>query len=384
MKPIIFTFYLLFSLSAYSQNEWSTIKKIGENVYISSAIDESHEINYWFKRCMANDLFTFYRVSLVYRNIGADLPGSIIVNEASSDNIGPFNIRKGGWCGGNHLYSDGITRTARTFSMNCYADGQKIISDTSFCARTITIDVRNLIFNPLSATIKEHQVCFTDTLCIEKVVYTINGNSIQVDLYHDYINTLPVTIAKYYGMQSMFKDEKQLLTPSGEYTTWTDIAQTDRFKKKDFPLFNRYIERSDFCYQSSYLLNRGLGTHTELSDEDMIFIGNSWTKCYHKLIGNARRVTNDRDSWSGVYTWFVTPILNNESAFAYDGFIDGKKTLFFSNNTKGDFTLSLPERRKSLKIDIIENTAGAEIKKSNRSIRFSCPSPGSIIISFIK
>lgn len=383
MKRELFIFYLFLSLSAYSQDGWNTIKKIGENVYISSVIDESHEINYWFKKCMANDLFTFYRVSVVSRS-GADSHESIVVNEAVSDNIGPFEIHKGGWCGGNHLYSDGKTRTAETFSVHCYADGQSLSTDTVLHARTFTIEVKNYIFNPLSATIKELQTRFTDTLCIEKVVYSINGNSIQVDLSHDYTNTIPVTVTKYYGMQSMFKDEKLLLTPSGQYTSWTDISHADRFKKKDFPRFNRYIEKNDCCFQSSYLSNRGLGTHSELANEDVIFIGNSWTKCYHKLIGNARRMNGDRDSWSGVYTWITTPLLHTASAFAYDGFMDGKKTLFFSNSTKGDFTLSLPEDLKSMKINIIENTAGAKIKNSHRSIRFSCPSPGSVIISFLK
>lgn len=395
MKRELFIFYLFLSLSAYSQDQWNTIKKIGEDVYISSAIDEGHEINYWFKKCMANDLFTFYRVSIVSRSeaimrdnpgnhCGADSHGGTVVNEAVSDNIGPFDIHKGGWCGGNHLFSDGKTRTAETFSVHCYADGQSLSSDTVLRARAITIEVQNHIFNPLSATITGRQTRFTDTLCIEKVVYSINGNSIQVDLSHQYTNTIPVTVAKYYGMQSMFKDEKQLLTPSGQYTSWTDISRVGRFKKKDFPLFNRYIERNDFCFQSSYLSNHGLGTHSELADEDVIFIGNSWTKCYHKLIGNARRVNGDRDSWSGVYTWITTPLLHTASAFAYDGFIDGKKALFFSNSTKGDFTLSLPEDLKSQEIDIIENTAGAEIKNSHRSIRFSCPSSGSVIISLIE
>lgn len=379
MKLNLFIFYLLLSLSAYSQNEWSTIKKRGENVCISSSIDVNHEINYWFKRCMANDLFTFYRVS-----IGSRSGNRIVVNEASSDNIGPFEIRKGRWCGGNHLYSDGKTRTAKTFSAECFADGHLLSSDTTLHAQTITIEIKNYIFNPLSASMKEHQVCFTDTLCIEKVVYSINSNSIQVDLSHDYMNVIPVTITKYYGMQSMFKDEKQLLTPSGEYSSWTDISHVGRFQKREFPRFNRFIERSDHCYQSSYLSHRGLGKRSELSDEDVIFIGNSYTKCYHKLIGNARRTAGDHDSWSGVYTYFITPLLHTESAFAYNGYIDGKKTIFFSNSTKGDFTIPLPKNLKNKKINIHENTACIHIKKKKRSIHLSCQSPGSVIISFEK
>lgn len=379
MNRILLIFFLLSPLSAYSQSRLSTVKKTGENVYISSKIDECHEINYWFKQCMANGLFTFYRVS-----IASGSGGNTVVNEACSDNIGPFDIRNGGWCGGNHLLANGKTKTAETFSVKLYADGRSIPSDTTLKARTITFEVKNYIFNPTSAKKRDNKVYFTDTLCIENVIYTINSNNIQVDLSHEYTNKIPVTILKYYGMQSMFKNEKQILTPLGEYTSWTDIDKTDRFKKREFPLFNRYIEKSDSYFQSSFLLNRGLGTHRELPDDDVIFIGNSWTKCYHKLIGNVHRIAGNNDSWSGVYTWFATPLLDTDSAFAYGGYIDGKNVLFFSNNTKGDFTISLPKKPTNKKINIIENTSGAKIKKKNRFIHISSNSSGSVIISFEK
>ncbi|MEA4839417.1 MAG: hypothetical protein VB110_00240 [Bacteroidales bacterium] len=379
MNRIIVVLFLLFPFSVHPQSELNTIKKVGENVYISSRIDKTHEINFWFKKCMANDLFTFYRVSMVDAS-----DGITIVNEAYSDNIGPFDILNGGWCGGNHLFSDGKTKTAETFSVKLYADGRILSSDTTLKAHTVKIEVRNNIFNPLSASEKGTKVYFPDTLCIEKVIYTVNNNSIQVDLSHTYTNKIPVTIVKYYGMQSMFKDEKQLLTPLGKYKYWTAINKTDRFKKKDFPRFNQYIEKSDSCFQSSYLFNRDLGTHSELPDDDVIFIGNSWSKCYHKLIGNAPRIAGNSDSWSGVYTWVTTPLLDTESAFAFDGFMDGKKVIFFSNNTKGDFVIPLPENSRRKRIKIIENNTDIKIKKKNHYINISCNCPGSAIILFEK
>lgn len=379
MNRIIAVLFLLIPLSAYSQDELSTIRTSGENVYISSRIDKTHEISFWFKKCMANDLFTFYRVSLI------DASGNIsIVNEAYSDNIGPFDIINGGWCGGNHLYTDGKTKTAETFFVKLYADGRSISSDTTIKAHTVKIEVKNNIFNPLSARGKETKVYFTDTLCVEKVIYTVKGNSIQVDLSHVYTNKIPVTIFKYYGMQSMFKDEKQLLTPLGKYVCWTDIDRVDRFKKKDFPQFNRYIEKSDSCFQSSYLFNRGLGTHSELSDDDVIFIGNSWSKCYHKLIGNAHRIAGNSDSWRGVYTWVTMPLLYNESAFAYYGFMDGKKVIFFSNNRKGDFVIPLPENLKRRGMKVIDNNTDIKINCKKHFINVYCSCPGSAIVSFEK
>lgn len=379
MNRTISIFFWLLSLAVYSQNEMNTVKKEGENIYISSRIDKNNEITYWFRKCMANSLFTFYRVSIVPAT-----GNSRIVNEAGSDNIGPFEIGGGGWCGGNHLFADGKTKTAETFSVELYADGKQISSDTALETRRIKIEVKNYIFNPLSATSVDNKIKFTDTLCIENVTYTINRNNIQVDLIHRYTNKIPVTITKYYGMQSMFKEEKYLLTPSGEYRSWTEIKKADRFKKKDFPRFNRYIEKSDFCFQASFLSDSGLGTHRELPDNDVIFIGNSWTKCYHKLIGNACRIAGDRDTWSGVYTWFAEPLLDTPVAFAYEGIVDGKEVIFFSNAEKGDFIVPLPENLKRKKIRNIENTSDTEIRRKKESVRFHCPLPGSTVIAFEK
>lgn len=90
MNRLILIFFLLSPLSMQSHNGLCTIRKAGENVYVSSQIDDHHEINYWFKKCMANDLFTFYRVSVT-----SGTTGTTVVNEAYSDNIGPFEIRGG-------------------------------------------------------------------------------------------------------------------------------------------------------------------------------------------------------------------------------------------------------------------------------------------------
>lgn len=89
MNRIIYMLFIFLPLLAYSQENSSTVRKIGENIHISSRIDQHHEINYWFKKCMANDLFTFYRVSIL-----SDSVNIIIANEAHySDNIALFTLR---------------------------------------------------------------------------------------------------------------------------------------------------------------------------------------------------------------------------------------------------------------------------------------------------
>ena len=54
-----------------------------------------------------------------------------------------------------------------------------------------------------------------DTLCRESVTYTVRRNNIEVTASHRFCNAAPVTIAIYYGMQSMFEGETHVLTPGG-------------------------------------------------------------------------------------------------------------------------------------------------------------------------
>ena len=85
MNRLILIFFLLSPLSMQSHNGLCTIRKAGENVYVSSQIDDHHEINYWFKKCMANDLFTFYRVSVKHTvTISAHLRSGAAVGVAAT------------------------------------------------------------------------------------------------------------------------------------------------------------------------------------------------------------------------------------------------------------------------------------------------------------
>ena len=61
----------------------------GEFLAIESRLEGCHSIRYEFSRCMANHIYTFSRV----------LVDSVVVNEATSDNIGPFIIENSGWTG---------------------------------------------------------------------------------------------------------------------------------------------------------------------------------------------------------------------------------------------------------------------------------------------
>ena len=120
------------------------------------------------------------------------------------------------------------------------------------------------------------------------MTYTVRRNNIEVAASHRFCNAAPVTIAIYYGMQSMFEGETHVLTPGGAYTDWTEVAKASTFTKQEHPLFRRYVEKNRQGYQSTWLLPDGLGDHALLDGQDDIFIYAPYGKSYHKLIGNKR------------------------------------------------------------------------------------------------
>lgn len=341
-------------LSAFSSYGESVVKKIGENVFVSSDIDGANTISIQFKRCMANELYTFYNVSLISGG------RTTTVNSAYSDNIGPYLIANSGWCGGNHLYSDNKTHTAYTVFVECLADGRALEDGETVNARKTVINVENVIYNPRSAQNNGGTVTFTDILCKEFVTYTVIGGCIQVDLRHEYENTIPVTVERYYGMQSMFEGEDEILTPLGEYCSWTPLRDVSRFTKDAYPEFRWFVERNDKCSQSAYLFNRGLGSHCDVAGNDVVFIGNSYNKSYHKQIGGAERKSGDSDCWSGVYSWFVSPLRDDGGVFACRAIADGEDAVVVSCYGEGEYTVDLPEYLCGRKIGVVEKSSGIQ------------------------
>ena len=297
----------------------SQVELKGEMLAVSGDTGDGHAIVMEFSRCMANELYTFSRVTV----------DGAVVNRATSDNIGPFLIKNSGWTGGNHLMPDGVTHSAHTLSVTIAADGKILECDTVMTARSVVVTVVNRLLCPFDAS---------STFAIETMRYTVQGNSIQVDAEHQFQNPEPLVVERYYGMQSMMIDENAVLTPEGEYSQWTPVAKVDRFAKSAAKGFDTFIERSDKCYQAAYMCPEvGLGDRHAVKPDDVVFIGNSWSKCYHKLMGDVEVKKGDTARWKGVYSWFVVPVTDNECEFAYRGYIDGKHTLFRKQlGTAGD------------------------------------------------
>ena len=391
-KRLFFSFiFLSWHLVACSNGDSKMRVKItGEDLYISAKLDAETDILYWFKKCMFNELFTFYRVGTIANSMPApttlpDTSPASVLNLAYSDNIGPFNITGYGWCGGNHPYLDEVTRTARNVGYHIYVDGKEIKEDMSALTKEIKITVTNEIMNPSKADTSSGKTLLNDVLCIETVSYSVYRNNIQVSVSHEFQNESPVTVQMYYGMQSMFEKETHTLTAGGKYTDWTVQKEVSTFTKKEYPSFRRFIEKSVHAYQSSYLFADGLGNHEEIADDDIIFIGNSSNKTYHKIIANKEHKKGDVIHWSGVYTWFKSPVSDDDGLLCYEGIIDNQKVLFIDCKKSVNKMIQLPDgyikktftiREKSESITIAGN------KVTTQGLKIVSDGPGSCVITF--
>ena len=391
-KRLFFAFiFLSWHLVACSNGDSKMRMKItGEDLYISAKLDAETDILYWFKKCMFNELFTFYRVGTIANSMPApttlpDTSPASVLNLAYSDNIGPFNITGYGWCGGNHPYLDEVTRTARNVGYHIYVDGKEIKEDMSALTKEIKITVTNEIMNPSKADTSSGKTLLNDVLCIETVSYSVYRNNIQVSVSHEFQNESPVTVQMYYGMQSMFEKETHTLTAGGKYTDWTVQKEVSTFTKKEYPSFRRFSEKSVHAYQSSYLFADGLGNHEEIADDDIIFIGNSSNKTYHKIIANKEHKKGDVIHWSGVYTWFKSPVSDDDGLLCYEGIIDNQKVLFIDCKKSVNKMIQLPDgyikktftiREKSESITIAGN------KVTTQGLKIVSDGPGSCVITF--
>ena len=391
-KRLFFAFiFLSWHLVACSNGDSKMRVKItGEDLYISAKLDAETDILYWFKKCMFNELFTFYRVGTIANSMPApttlpDTSPASVLNLAYSDNIGPFNITGYGWCGGNHPYLDEVTRTARNVGYHIYVDGKEIKEDMSALTKEIKITVTNEIMNPSKADTSSGKTLLNDVLCIETVSYSVYRNNIQVSVSHEFQNESPVTVQMYYGMQSMFEKETHTLTAGGKYTDWTVQKEVSTFTKKEYPSFRRFIEKIVQAYQSSYLFADGLGNHEEIADDDIIFIGNSSNKTYHKIIANKEHKKGDVIHWSGVYTWFKSPVSDDDGLLCYEGIIDNQKVLFIDCKKSVNKMIQLPDgyikktftiREKSESITIAGN------KVTTQGLKIVSDGPGSCVITF--
>lgn len=286
-----------------------------------------------FRRCMFNELFTFYETAV----------GEHLFNRATSDNIGPLAIEGQGWIGGNHSYRErGATCTARHVDVEVVADGQPLDRDTTVRAHGVTIRVENLLLDPRSPSADSAELL--RPFCRERVIYRVRENNIEVAVTLCFLNAAPAAVRTYYGMQSMFCDETHTLTPGGAYTNWTPQDSIAHFTKRDYPAFERFVEKNDRGYQATWLLPEGAGDHELLADTDAVFIGNSYGKSYHRLLAGREVRAGDEIRWRGVYTWFATPIADDDALLCYEAIEGRRRILFIDCKKECDRTVTIPGR----------------------------------------
>ena len=383
-----------------------------ENLYVAYNNGNGVETCYWFKKCMANHLYTFYRVG--YRPVTRKYPsienisnwsGITKINETDSDNIGPLNYTSTageggeGFVGGNHRYPNESASTKYLTAVNNYyhifVDNKQISDEDSGFAKYINVLVKNTIFDP-GFTPEQGATSLSTPLCDEYVNYVICKNTIEVSVKHKYASTAQGTIIIYYGMQSMCFEEDYYITPLGLRTSWQAIQSSDSFTKQDYPNFNRFIEKKSDpgYYQSTYLYpDFSLGKHSNISNDDAIFI-RSAGKGYHMCIRNLNVTSSTVYQWAGSYTFFTDPLLDNSDGFAYIGSVGGKSCLFVNTLQACELTIPIPSDLALRKFNVIENktSSGQQCFTSDddttdfyiggEGLYLKCSEIGSLIIQF--
>ena len=383
-----------------------------ENLYVAYNNGNGVETCYWFKKCMANQLYTFYLVG--YRPVTRKYPsienisnwsGITTINSTGSDNIGPINYTgtagEGGssWVGGNHHYPNESASTKYLTAVNNYyhifVDNKQISDEDSGFAKYINVLVKNTIFDP-GFTPEQGATSLSIPLCDEYVNYVICKNTIEVSVKHKYASTAQGTIGVYYGMQSMCFEEDYYMTPLGLRTSWQAIQSSDSFTKQDYPNFNRFIEKKSDpgYYQSTYLYpDFSLGKHSNISNDATIFSRGSG-KDYHMCIKSLNVTSSTVYQWAGSYTFFTDPLLDNSDGFAYIGSVGGKSCLFVNTLHACELTIPIPSDLALRKFNVIENktSSGQQCFTSDddttdfyiggEGLYLKCSEIGSLIIQF--
>lgn len=375
------------------------------NLFVAYNDGNGEEITYWFKKCMANSLFTFYRVG--YRTVNRINPSTdgistgseiVYINSTASDNIGPFSMTNGAWVGGNHHFpnetAEKLYLTAVCEWFKIFVNGNIIDNQISVkgIAENISIVVKNIIFDPGIAPSVDSDSLSTP-LCDEYATYNINRKTIETALFHKFVPTTQNTISNYYGMQSVFVGEEFFMTPMGQFVDWESVEVTPSvtFSKISYPNFNRFIEKSVSrgTYQASFLESFGLGNHEDISSDSFIF-NRSSGKDYHHLISSPyiQPLANAVIQWSGSYTFFHTPIVDDEFVFAYRGSIRGKEAIFVNAKKALKGNIEIPSDLSLKKISVLEcfgikNERGnEEFQIGGNGLYIESESSGSLIVVF--
>ena len=120
-----------------------------------------------------------------------------------------------------------------------------------------------------------------------------------------------------------------------------------------------------------------------LGDGDIVFIGNSSAKSYHKLISRKRFENGDRIAWRGVYTWFAEPLADDAGLFCYEGAVAGRRALFLDVRVACSRMLELPSGLDARRFDLLDANGDLRVEASGKNaLRLSAGGPGGCVLLF--
>lgn len=293
----------------------ATVKRRSSSVTYT-AETEVGKIAISFSKCMENQLMTFASVSI----------NGKMVNQTSSDNIGPFVVN--GWfMGGNHLgYDQSGPKTGKTISYTVTLDGEEPEVNKNVEGDVLVVDVANEIY-------------YADgkKFCDELIKYTVSGNTIDVLATHNYTHPTPLTVSLYYGAQSMFVATELLLAGEKKNANkWISLPGKSAIDiyKKDFPKFSTYVEGCANGYQAVYKMEEGLGDASCVADNGEVYLfrnyGGATGKSYHVMMWNNPVKQGDTTTWHAIYSWFDKPTKDTfrtgdaDPMLEYPAYFDGR------------------------------------------------------------
>ncbi|MBQ7691801.1 MAG: dockerin type I repeat-containing protein [Muribaculaceae bacterium] len=355
------------------------------------------EMCYMFRRCMNNKLFTFSHVgrrAVAGRDTSSTAgvttgAGITWLNLTGSDNIGPVGVQGyPDFVGGNHPWREpdslgnpgrggySSVRTATCDSVTITVDGVRLLDGHSRRCRQVVVDVWNTLMDPFVAP-DSGAVALPCPLIIEHVTYTLQGNSIAVDLEHRYRRDF--TVSRYYGMQSMFVGEEQIMLPGGACPEWQPRSSVGNMTKGDYPDFARFLEMdANGWLQSSWLRHTGLGNHEGLGAASPIYV-HAHPKSYDVLLDKCAVLADSANHWSGIYTWAL-PLANNSALLAYSGVIDGKEVIYIDTKRECDhYSIEVPENWPGFRL--IGHNGAIRIAGGTRFIHVTAPTAASALVA---
>ena len=109
------------------------------------------------------------------------------------------------------------------------------------------------------------------------------------------------------------------------------------------------------------------------------------SKAYHNLIDTVQYSSGMSHNWSGIYSWFKQPILDDDNFFIYEGKIDNHDLIFIDVKTlSGSTKIKLPDKYILKDFIIVQKddaiTIGENIDVDGLEI--SSTNSGSVILKF--